>query len=420
VGRNLLVNELKPFAATWMNDSIVIDGVGPMTVERPTSVAELCAIVRRCADTNTAIYPVGGGTMLDYGMPPARPGIALSTTALNQIIDYPARDLTITVQAGITMQKLQETLAAENQWLPIDVPGPETATIGGAIACDVSGPRRYGYGTLRDYIIGITVVNDRGEETHAGGRVVKNVAGYDMMKLHTGALGTLGVITQVTLKVKPRPDHAGIYGFAVPPDRGKHAWQLLNQTATRPVMVKFHELTFIEEPSQWVFHVVYEGGPNAVAWQLTAIETEIQALRPQSPERSEGSGPCRHGRDRCTAPFDMRVRIPSGSTFVIVNRFMERDGLFVQGWNCGTTSNLQISQRDHDGDVARALFEELFEGFLTHNGTLITEKAPKEWKCPRLVWGRPPADLALQKAVKRALDPQNIFNPGRFVTDAFV
>src|SRR5438874_457698 len=192
-----------------MSDSMIIDGVGPMPVERPASVAELCAIIKRCADTKTAIYPVGGGTMLDYGMPPARPGIALATAALNQVIDYPARDLTITVEAGITMQKLHETLAAENQWLPIDVPNPEQATIGGAIACDVSGPRRYGYGTLRDYVIGITVVNDRGQETHAGGRVVKNVAGYDLMKLYTGSLGTLGVVTQVTLKVRPKPEEHG-------------------------------------------------------------------------------------------------------------------------------------------------------------------------------------------------------------------
>src|SRR6185369_10741584 len=99
-----------------MTDSITIDGVGPMPVERPTTVAELCAIVRRCAASNTAIYPVGGGTMLDYGMPPARVGVAISTNHLNQVIDYPARDLTITVQAGIAMQKLQDTLAAENQW----------------------------------------------------------------------------------------------------------------------------------------------------------------------------------------------------------------------------------------------------------------------------------------------------------------
>src|SRR5438067_9778742 len=100
-----------------MNESIIIDGVGPMPIERPATVAELCAIVRRCAETKTAIYPVGGDTSLDYGMPPARPGIALSTAQFNQVIDYPARDLTITVQAGVTMQKLQETLAAENQWL---------------------------------------------------------------------------------------------------------------------------------------------------------------------------------------------------------------------------------------------------------------------------------------------------------------
>ena len=179
--------------------------------------------------------------MLDFGMPPARPGIALSTTALNQVIDYPARDLTITVQAGITMKELQATLAKENQWLPIDI--PETATIGGAIACDVSGPRRYGYGTLRDYVIGITVVNDRGEETHAGGRVVKNVAGYDFMKLHTGALGTLGVITQVTLKVKPKPEALGLMTNSLSDENFDRGLNCADRTRyVRPVVATSREL----------------------------------------------------------------------------------------------------------------------------------------------------------------------------------
>src|SRR5207249_9434965 len=99
-----------------------------------------------------------------------------------------------------------QTLAAETQWLPVDVPQPERAPLGGAAALNLSGPRRVGYGTLRDYVIGISFVTDEAVEVKAGGRVVKNVAGYDLMKLQIGAVGTLGVITQLTLKVKPKPE----------------------------------------------------------------------------------------------------------------------------------------------------------------------------------------------------------------------
>src|SRR5207253_9213768 len=125
---------------------------------------------------------------------------------LAEVIDYPARDMTITVQAGITLARLQALLATEKQRLPVDVPHPDRATLGGALATNASGPRRLGFGTLRDYVIGMTVVNDEGQEVKAGGRVVKNVAGYDLCKLHVGALGTLGVISQATLKLRPRPE----------------------------------------------------------------------------------------------------------------------------------------------------------------------------------------------------------------------
>src|SRR5437762_698653 len=215
-------------------DTLTIDGVGPMPVERPTSVAALCDIVRRCAADGTAIYPIGGGTMLDYGLPPARPGVAVSTAALDQVIDFPARDMTITVQAGITLAKLHALTTAEGLWLPIDVPEPERATLGGAIAANVSGPRRYGYGTFRDYVIGVSLVNDRGEETKAGGRVVKNVAGYDLMKLYTGSLGTLGMITQVTLKLKPVPEAWSSCLFFCGPDDLAAALDRLHRSATRP------------------------------------------------------------------------------------------------------------------------------------------------------------------------------------------
>ena len=190
-----------------MDDNVCrIDDFGPLTVVRPQSVAELGDLVRRASAERQALYPVGGGTMLDLGLPPSRPGWAVDVRSLNHVIDYPARDMTITVQAGVTVAELQRVLAAENQRLPVDVPRADRATLGGALAANVSGPRRYGFGTLRDYVLGISTVNDEGQEVKAGGRVVKNVAGYDLCKLHVGALGTLGVIVQATLKVRPIPE----------------------------------------------------------------------------------------------------------------------------------------------------------------------------------------------------------------------
>ena len=146
--------------------------------------------------------------------------------------------MTITVQAGITLAALQAELAKEGQWLPIDVALPEQATLGGAIALNKSGPRRYGYGTLRDYVIGISFVTDDGVEVKAGGRVVKNVAGYDLMKLQIGAAGTLGVVTQVTLKVKPKPEVSAAVAFGCAAESLGSVLDLVHASKSRPMAVE--------------------------------------------------------------------------------------------------------------------------------------------------------------------------------------
>jgi glycolate oxidase FAD binding subunit len=198
----------------------------PITkTETPSSVDELLASVRDCIASRTPIYPIGGGTALDYGLLPKAPGVGLSMAGLARVIDYPARDMTVTAEAGIRVADLQKLLATGGQRLPIDVPQAEQATLGGAISTNTSGPRRYANGTLRDYFIGISAVDGRGTKFKAGGRVVKNVAGYDFCKLLTGALGTLAVITQVTLKVKPLPERSA---FVATPIRDlNHAEELL-------------------------------------------------------------------------------------------------------------------------------------------------------------------------------------------------
>ena len=136
----------------------------------PTSQAELSRFVRDNADGDRqALYPVGGRTLLNYGYPEPSPGVLVSTSALTQTVDYPARDMTITVEAGIRMNQLSEALKKEQQQLPIDVPQANRATLGGIVATNVSGPRRYGFGTLRDYVIGVSAVDAQGRLFKAGG-----------------------------------------------------------------------------------------------------------------------------------------------------------------------------------------------------------------------------------------------------------
>src|SRR5688500_10551775 len=182
----------------------------------PADQGELAGVVREAFDANTALYPIGGGTSLDFGLPAKAPGYGLSLTGLNPVIDDPPRDMPFTVEAAVTMQSLAELLATERQRLPIDVPLEGKATIGGVIATNWNGPRRYGQGSVRDHVIGITAVDGRGMPFKGGGRVVKNVAGYDFCKLLTASLGTLGVITQVTLKLKPLPEQSVLVAAALP------------------------------------------------------------------------------------------------------------------------------------------------------------------------------------------------------------
>ena len=144
--------------------SCLIDGFGPVPLVRPDTVQDLSECVREARVQGSAIYPVGGQTLLSLGTPPGAKGQAVDLRGLDRVIDFPARDMTITVQAGITLARLREVLASERLRLPIDVPKAEQATLGGALAANVSGPRRYGFGTARDYVIGISAVNDAGEE----------------------------------------------------------------------------------------------------------------------------------------------------------------------------------------------------------------------------------------------------------------
>src|SRR6185436_11645116 len=186
--------------------SSAVDGVVAGEVARPSDVSGVRDVVRAAADRGAAIIATGLGAHLDIGAPPQRLDVLLHLDGLDRVTDHQAADMTITVDAGCSLARLDTTLAAAGQWLPLDPPSFEQTTVGGLVAANLSGPLRASQGTVRDLLLGIRVVDAEGALVAGGGKVVKNVAGYDLPKLHVGALGTLGVIVEATFKVRPRPE----------------------------------------------------------------------------------------------------------------------------------------------------------------------------------------------------------------------
>ncbi|MGC3968670.1 MAG: FAD-binding oxidoreductase [Pirellulales bacterium] len=252
----------------------------------PATQADLAETVRTAYDGKTPVYPLGGGTALAYGLVGKTPGWGLNTKALNKVVDYPARDMTITVESGVTISELQKVLSAEGQHLPVDIAQPQEATLGGAISVNMSGPRRFGHGTLRDYVIGISAVDGRGKEFHAGGRVVKNVAGYDFCKLLVGSLGTLAVVTQVTLKVKPIPTSVTWLSFtAATLEQAESALATIAASRATPIAV---ELLSGGDMASWTdgdgqsfddaaarILVGVEGTVSETAWMSASLRNEL-------------------------------------------------------------------------------------------------------------------------------------------------
>ncbi len=400
-----------------MNTLKSIDNLGPLSVLQPQSVAELAEMVRQTAAEGQAVYPVGGGTMLDYGMSPNKPGVAIDLRRLDQIIDYPARDMTITVQTGITIAKLQAVLAAEGQRLPVDVPQPEKATLGGAVACNVSGPRRYGFGTLRDYVIGISVVNDRGEEVKAGGRVVKNVAGYDLCKLYTGSLGTLGIIAQLTLKVRPKPEAQAMLITGCRETDLEEVLSRLHASTTRPACIEVLGPT-PRNGADFDLSVGFEDNREAVTWQVNQVQQELGPVCPplvhEGWKAERGFQLLGAGTRPPNWPVAFKANLLPSATadFLGLVRRFRHNSVQAHAGNGIVTGHLpQDVTLEEAADTIGRLRAKAVEA----QGNLVLLRCPTEWKPALGVWGAPRGDFALMREVKKQLDPRNLFNPGRFV-----
>ena len=201
-------------AAYWLDDDLLgdyaIDGQAPDAVVRPQDRQQVAEVVRWARQGNVALFPRGGGVHVPLGNPPGKRGVVLDLSRCNRILDFQPSDLTATVEAGVTLDALQQHVAGGGKFLPLESPlVRHAATIGGILAANATGPLRSSVGLPREWLIGIGVVNAQGLETKAGGKVVKNVTGYDLDKLYTGSLGTLGIIIEATFKLAPLAAESG-------------------------------------------------------------------------------------------------------------------------------------------------------------------------------------------------------------------
>jgi glycolate oxidase FAD binding subunit len=240
-----------------------------------------------------ALMPLGGGTALSFGGPLSKSAAAIDLTRLDRVVDFPARDMTVTVESGIRINRLADLLAVEGQRLPIDIAQADRATLGGAIATNTYGPRRLGFGTFRDYVIGLTAMTADGRVFHSGGRVVKNVAGYDLCKLLVGSLGTLAVITQVTLKLKPKAESSVLVWATFDSLSAREAAvEGLLKSETRPVAIDTLNAAAartVQSESQiaipdngWTLVVGFEGSKRETDWQVETLRQELCAHGPKS------------------------------------------------------------------------------------------------------------------------------------------
>jgi glycolate oxidase FAD binding subunit len=373
------------------------------------------------------IYPAGGRTAIHYGYPLRDPGIMLCTTNLSKVIDYPARDMTVTVEAGIRFDELAKLLAAEGQRLPIDVAQAHRATLGGVAATNASGSRRFGLGTMRDYIIGVTAVNSSGQMFKAGGRVVKNVAGYDLCKLLVGSLGTLAVMTQLTLKLRPLPGTSVIL-WATFDGLGTmdEALERLSKSAARPVAVDVldsraaaaiaAEAVLDLPANRPVLCLGVEGTARETDWQVATLKEEIapfgshQLVPIADTEATKLWFALAEFQVPSDDPLTFKANLLPSRTVEFVQE-AERAGCALQAHAASGIVMGHLPDSVTTVGAARSMLAGLRGLARKCHGNLTIVQCDESWKSELPIFGTPEPAWPLMRKIKRELDPQNLLNP---------
>jgi glycolate oxidase FAD binding subunit len=427
----------------------VIGGRTPMIVLQPRSAEEAAEIVGFAAAEKLAVIACGSRSKLELGMPPQRYDIALDMTDLRQIAHYDPGDLTVSVDAGMPLSELAKTMAANHQFLPLAVPCSSTSTVAGAIASGIDSNFRQQYGTARDFLIGAEFVDGMGKQCKSGGRVVKNVTGYDLHKLLIGSLGTLGVITRLNFRTFPLPESRCVYlaGFST-------LEAALNfHTTSLESGLPFSNLELFDPEfgallagfpnkaggsvpeslaaGEWHVFASFEGNAEVIQRiqsELRKRSDQAQASRSETLDAQssqEMSGALREAFDwlRSAAPSVALLRIvlpqiAAGDLTELLRlsqKLAMHSAFTLRACNIAYLALLAENEDAQTNAALERVVSESFSRVETKAGSATLLHAPPWLKDCVNVWGTKRGDFALIQRVKQAFDPHNIFAPGRFV-----
>jgi glycolate oxidase FAD binding subunit len=386
-------------------------GTQPRIVVEPGSEKELASVLRVANEAGLAVIPHGAGTKLSWGNPLARADLLLSTARLDKIIEHVWADLTVTVEAGCTWHKLQESLSRHGQRLALDPLWPERATVGGVLSTNDSGALRLRFGSLRDLVIGMTIALPDGTLASSGGKVVKNVAGYDLPKLMTGALGTLGVITRAVFRLHPLPKIARTFSASAGNlDASQEALHAVQNSKLAHAALQVRAAG--NAPPE--VDVLLEGTEAGLAAQETQLKKLLEPVVVAKAPESVWSARQElwFGSDSAVvAKFSL---LPAGVAKGMETVRRIADHRKIRWKAVAQATGIGWLRLDGSPDHLHAALRELRAEFECGGGSLVILHRPAGI-APLDAWGNAGDALSLLRAVKQQFDPKGTLNPGRFV-----
>jgi len=415
--------------------AFTVDGITPRAVVAPAEEEQVREVLRFANAERLALVPRGNGTKMHIGNPPTRVDVVLSTTRLNRIIEHDADNLTVIADAGVTLPALQTALAARGQRLPLDPPMAEQSTLGGIAATHAFGPRRLLYRAPRDLIVGLHAVLPNGELVKAGGKVVKNVSGYDLCKTFIASFGTLGVITQTTWRLYPLvAEERTLRASFESVERAAAVAAQVMDSALVPVALVIVNVPIspvVAVRPLPIFLALFDGVPEALerqvrqttqwceaagASEITNLSGEAQAQCWQAlrdfPRRfayaPHNSLICRAAVPLTCVADLMRSAEKIAPTHHLTAHVCAHAGV-------GVIYVHFVSRSDETESPLVAATAALRETVERMDGYLVVEYAPSPLKKQLAIWGAPRRDHVLMRRLKTAFDPHGIMSPGRFV-----